>query len=478
LIGRSLRELRALRNTLAALAAATVFAATPRLALAERASSPERDPPSEEVQSPEKDSSSEKDRSSEKDTSSEKATSSLLTRPSLADAPGGVKEQLRGIGITPDVWVTQIPQGQVAGDRLRTWAYGGKMDAFLKVDAEKLGLWQGFHINVQYEHFFGRDINYTDFALLPVNAAQAFVSSETYHSALSVVFTQDIGKQVSISAGKVNTMTLAAQTPLIGGGGVETFMNRAFAAPATGIGVTTASRIRDRLIVSPTYTLGAAATFKTELIKLTLAVADPRNAQDPRVLERPFEKGVVVGGIATLSTEIAGLNSFHTVRSYYSNARGFDLDDVGGVRQRLSAGEPLTKKGYWFVSYGAEQFLFRSADNPNVGWGLFSLATLSDGNPNPVRWTALGGVAGNNLFEGRELDRWGVGFFHYGLSAPLLVGLAALQIYRRSEGGVEAFYNYAITPWLRLSADLQVVDPWNTTKTRATYTGLRLQTKF
>lgn len=73
---------------------------------------------------------------------------------------------------------------------------------------------------------------------------------------------------------------------------------------------------------------------------------------------------------------------------------------------------------------------------------------------------------------------WGVGFFHYGLSNLLLSGLAVNQVYRRGEGGVETFYNLAITPWLRLSADLQVIDPWNLTKSRATYAALRLQTKF
>jgi porin len=56
---------------------------------------------------------------------------------------------------------------------------------------------------------------------------------------------------------------------------------------------------------------------------------------------------------------------------------------------------------------------------------------------------------------------WGIGFFHFGLTEPLLAGLAALDVNRRSEGGVEAFYNLAITPW-----------------SRATYAALRLQTKF
>ena len=52
------------------------------------------------------------------------------------------------------------------------------------------------------------------------------------------------------------------------------------------------------------------------------------------------------------------------------------------------------------------------------------------------------------------------------------------DVREQREGGVEGFYNFAITPWLRLSADLQIIDPWNPSKQRETVTALRLQTKF
>jgi porin len=120
----------------------------------------------------------------------------------------------------------------------------------------------------------------------------------------------------------------------------------------------------------------------------------------------------------------------------------------------------------------------QSDQNPQLGWGFFALATLSDGNPSPVRWSALAGIGGNNLMPGRENDRWGIGFFHFGLTEPLLGTLSALGVNRRSEGGIDAFYNLAITPWLRLSDDLQVITPWNPATPRATYLPLRLQTKF
>lgn len=394
------------------------------------------------------------------------------------DTPDGPKEQLRRYGIDADVWVTQFFQGIAAGGNNGASRYGGKLDGFLKIDAEKLGFWQGLRVSAQYEHYFGRNINNEDFALVPVNAAQAFIANDNYHSTLSLVVTQQLSKELSVSAGKFNVMTLASQTPLIGGGGLDTFMNRAFALPSTGIGVASPGTVTDRLIVSPPYILAGVATLKTKAATFTLILADPRNALNPRVLERPFERGVAIVGGVTVPVEILGLRGFHTLRGGYSNARGFDLDEIGNVRARLAAQQVVTKKGFWLASYAVQQYLVQSADNPDVGWGLFGLTTLSDGNPNPIKWSMLAGLGGNNLLPGRADDKWGVGFFHYGLTQPLLTGLADRGIYRRSEGGVEAFYNWTITPWLRLTGDLQVVELWNALRPRATYMALRLQTRF
>ena len=394
------------------------------------------------------------------------------------DAPDGPKEQLRRVGITPDVWVTQIYQGQPGGDGGKTWAYGGKVDGFLTIDAEKLGLWSGLRVNVQYEHYFGENINRQDFALIPVNTVQAYLGEGTYHSALSISVTQDLGEHISVSAGKFNMMTLASRTPLIGGGGIDTFMNRALALPSTGVAYTAArGGAADRVVISAPYLIGGLVTIKTAPVILTLGVLDPRSAENPRVIERPFEKGVAAGVSATVPTEIFGLRGFHTFRAAYSDARGIDLDEITQIRPLVGA-SVVTKKGYWFGSYAIQQNLFQAQANPAVGWGLFGLAAMSDGNPTPVKWNMLVGLAGNNLLEGRENDRWGVGFFHYGVTEPLLAGLNTLGFARRSEGGVEGFYNFAITPWLRLSADLQLIDPWNPGKQRETVAALRLQTKF
>ncbi len=230
---------------------------------------------------------------------------SLAAQPSPIDTPDGPKEQLRRVGITTDVWVTQIYQGEPGGDGSKTWAYGGKVDGFLKIDAEKLGLWSGLHVNVQYEHYFGENINRRDFALIPVNTAQAYLGEGTFHSALSVSVTQDLSEQVSVSAGKFNMMTLASRTPLIGGGGIDTFMNRALALPSTGVAYTAArGGAANRVVISAPYLVGGLVTIKTAPVIVTFGLLDPRSAENPRVIERPFEKGVAAGVSATVPTEI------------------------------------------------------------------------------------------------------------------------------------------------------------------------------
>ena len=283
-----------------------------------------------------------------------------------------------------------------------------------------------------------------DFALIPVNTAQAYLGEGTFHSALSISVTQDLSEQVSVSAGKFNMMTLASRTPLIGGGGIDTFMNRALALPSTGVAYTAArGGAADRVVISAPYLIGGLVTIKTAPVIVTFGVLDPRSAENPKVIEHPFEKGVAAGVSATVPTEIFGLSGFHTLRAAYSDARGVDLDEIGPIRP-LAGASVVTKKGYWFGSYAIQQNLFQSETNPAVGWGLFGLAARSDGNPTPVKWNMLVGLAGNNLLDGRENDRWGVGFFHYGVTEPLLAGLNALGFARRGEGGVEGFYNFAM----------------------------------
>jgi porin len=384
----------------------------------------------------------------------------------LFDPRGGPRDVLRSWGIDVNGRITHFYQGITAGDGRRMWQAGAKAEASVKVDAEKLGLWRGFSVNLQQEWNIGRDaIKLGSGVLLPVNTSMILPRIGGYENDTSINVTQTFGDSFSVSAGKFNMLTLAAGTPLAGGGGVDTFMNIGLAAPVSG--------------VTPPYLIGAMATLKTQPAIFTLMVYDPRNAQDPEVLRRPFKDGVTTSLSMTIPTRLFfGLQGFYGVRGVYSTQEGFNLSELPALLLPPQSRGSLEKKGYSYGSISFQQNLWEDPSDPRRSWGVFFDGALSDGNPNPFFWHVITGVAGSVPLASRPLDRWGVGFFHYALSDDVKDGLARVGIRRRDETGVEAFYSLALTPWLRVSANVQWIRPTQPEKKDAMFTGLRTQVRF
>jgi porin len=78
---------------------------------------------------------------------------------------------------------------------------------------------------------------------------------------------------------------------------------------------------------------------------------------------------------------------------------------------------------------------------------------------------------------GRRQDRFGIAYFRYSLSSDLFDGLRPI-ISLENEQGIEAYYSYAVWPWLRITADLQVIDPAFSDNDRSVFLGLRAQINF
>jgi porin len=130
------------------------------------------------------------------------------------------------------------------------------------------------------------------------------------------------------------------------------------------------------------------------------------------------------------------------------------------------------------VGYSVQQYLWEDPHTPGSGWGIFGQAGFSDGNPNPFRWMMLAGLGGIGIIPGRSLDRFGVAYFRYAFSNDLTNGLRLFRLDLGDEHGGELFYNAAVTPWFRLSGDLQIIRPGNHSRDTAMFTGLRAQIKF
>lgn len=109
----------------------------------------------------------------------------------------------------------------------------------------------------------------------------------------------------------------------------------------------------------------------------------------------------------------------------------------------------------------------------------------SDGNPNPAHFFFSIGVGGKGIIPSRPIDRFGTGFYYIDVSNPKFTGLLGRTTeFLRDEYGGEIFYNFAITPWLLLTPDLQVIRPAQKETisgenvNTAVVLGLRLQVVF
>jgi porin len=390
--------------------------------------------------------------------------SSILGQDSLFNTPGGLKESLMEAGITLDVWVTEFGQGIISGDGEKGIEWGGKGDILAGFDGQKLGLWEGLSVSVHHEVNWGDDANNRgDGSIIPVNTALAFPRLGGEDHETSVTVTQALGERLTISAGKFNMLDAAAKTPIMGGGGWETFMNTALAAPISG--------------VTPPYIAGAIASYRTDPAIFTLMVYDPRNAEDFDVIRTLYEEGVTTSISVTVPTKFGGRSGFYSLRGVYSSADGLDLASIPQLILPPEAQDIEQKDGYLFGSIAAQQYLWQDPDNPQVGWGVFGLFGLSDGNPNPIAWSALAGLGGTGGFYS-EFDRWGIAYFHYEMSGDLKDGLEEVGLGLEDESGIEAYYNLALAPWLRVSADVQWIDPATPSSENAVIGALRTQIKF
>jgi porin len=390
----------------------------------------------------------------------------LAERPTLLGGPGSPEAWLRERGLGLDISLTQFLQSMTSpseGDN--GLQYGGKLNAKFTFDLTKMGLWEGFSASALAEYKYGHSVNGFNGVLLPINTQ--LYEPNGPHSALSLTFTQRFVKEFSLTAGKFNMVDAASATPIVGGGGINTFWNLNFAAPPSGL--------------VPPYITGLSATYRFEAVSATLMVYDPKDSQNNSGLSGWGKDGINTRLALQFPVRIGGRDGYQTLVGVYSTRDTIDLADLPWLV--LPVRPPNTvidvKSGSWYLGWNFQQYVWQSPDNPAQGWGIFGQAFIADGNPNNYRWFVNGGVAGTSPVPGRGLDRFGVGFFNTSFSKDLTNSLTTLTGYRfGDERGIEAFYNAAIAPWLRVAVDLQYIRPGVRDFDNAFFAGLSAQIKF
>jgi porin len=388
----------------------------------------------------------------------------LMEREKLTGDWGGARSWLKEHGITINPRLTQFYQGMPVGDGAHGFEYGGKADLLLNADLSKLYLWKGLSLTLHGEYNFGESLNGRGGTIAPVNTALYFPGIEggDAYDLSSVYLGQRFGDSVSLLVGKINIVDLASTKPFMGGAGIDAFWNSVFVATPSG--------------TVPPYLLGAILTARTDIATIGLWVYDPDSYVNRSPFDDPFNDGITVRVPIDFPVTIFGLSGHQGLVGTYSTKDGQDLSSI---RDMLIPNYPPSasiKSNRYYAAYTFDQYLYQSKDDPKQGFGLFGQFGISDGNPNRLYALAMVGIGGMGLIPGRSRDNWGIGCYYAAPSRDLKDSLNQV-VDIRDEQGIEVFYNFSVTPWLTVGADIQVIRPSLADDT-AVFCGMRTVINF
>ncbi len=385
-------------------------------------------------------------------------------------AGGGIKSVLARRGIGYEFYATQFYQGVASGGREQDWEYGGKLDLLTKIDGHKAGLWEGLFIDAHLESRLGQSVNDINGLLAPSNIAMAFPEMDGNVTALTGLrVTQALSENFAVFAGKINTLD---EFPIR--------YNPAMGLGRPGLGGFMNTSLVFNPIAARTVTYSAAGAGFVVLQDLqpvfSFSVFDPVD-RATEGLDDLYERGVVLVPDFIFRTNFGCRPGTWNLGGTYSNTEYTSVDPSSYLNLSPLAGPLPVETGSWSLYANFFQALWVDPSNVKRSWGVFGGLGLSDGNPNPIKYTTIVGLGGQVMRADRTADTFGLGLFNLGLSSQF-EALTAGILPQQDEYGLEWFYNAALTKNLRLTGDLQVVRPSTVGFETAIVPGLRLQAAF
>jgi len=401
----------------------------------------------------------------------------LWERPRLTGDWFGGRDWLSKHGVDFDLDLTQVLQGVASGGRDTGVDYDGFVNYELNLNSEKMGLWPGAFLKVKAITTYGTYANSESGATVPVNLFSVLPEprADTNTALMNLSIAQFLSPKFGIVVGKLYTLS----------GGDD----NAFAHNANTQFLNTALNFNMTLGFAPFSAYGGALVFLPwKGAVFSVSVIDPDGKGTQNDITKAFENGVAVAAEGRVEIKPFGLVGHQDLGFFWSDETRFSLtqdpfnlarllvskrfprlEDPGPILRRLLERffpqllvpvQPAnTEPSTWSVYYNFDQYLWSPQGSPDKGVGLFFRFGISDGNPNPIKYAYNVGVSANGVVPGRPNDNMGVGWARTQYSSDFVPFLRQqLHIGMNIEDAVEIYYNAAITPWLNVSADLQVVD--------------------
>ncbi len=398
----------------------------------------------------------------------------LESRPRLTGDWGGLRDELGKEGVVFDVDLLSTPLDVVSGGRSTGGDTWSNVDYTLNIDTQKLGLWPGGFFMVSADTGFGSNIFSKAGALVPVNTASLFPAPNDETTVLTnATFMQFLSEKFGLVVGKFNTL-IAGEQEFYGNYSTQ-FLNSAFVFPMT-------------LEQVPLSAYGGGViALPTENVVLSAIALDPNGTATSNSFSNVFDSGVMVVGSGQLTVKPFDLVGHQNVGFSWSNKERYSLEQdpsnllrlllqtqfprlgdpgpiLGQILERFFPGlivpaAPANRESSsWSVSYAFDQYLWQPKGDTKHGIGVFFSAGASDGNPNPIKWAFLAGVGGKGV-PGRADDSYGIGVARTQFSGAFLPLLRdRLDLGLNHEDALEMYYNLALTGWLSVTADLQVIN--------------------
>ena len=408
-------------------------------------------------------------------TPAETAPPSAAPTPASVAAPGlpsiapELKQQLQQAGVKLDLYLTGFVQGQASGSNdsasinaltnrgSGTGLYGsGRFDALLELDSTRLGLWRGGQILAHLEAENGQLPGWRGGAFWPVNTGAILPLTPPGQWSLSSLYLRQNWGGTRLMLGKINVIDLQSQNPFFGGWGIERFQNLALVLPPTG--------------VTPVTLMAASLSQQIGELTLTAMAYDP-NDRTENTFNRLFSDGVNVSLSAQWNGRLWQRSSTLGIAYITSSVRSVSLEETYLPSQLRQRG--LVRPDNLTLNFGHQ--LWRSSVRPGKGIGVYGRVGVTGGDPNPIQSSLAVGISGEGMWRSRPWDGFGIGVYRYnwtsGLSTTLLTPL-------RSENGLEVFYNLALTPWLSVTPNLQLIQPATSGAPLLTVLGLRSVLRF
>ena len=374
----------------------------------------------------------------------------LWTRSTLSGDWGGFRNEWAAKGVTIDLDITQIAQGVVNGGKSGAWQYGGRGDLVINLDSQKLGLWPGGFFNLELEGNWARSVNRNSGALMAVNTSQIVpLPPGDIFGVPAWNFTQFLSPYFGLTLGKFATVTNTSgdMNEFAHGKGATQFMNLAFNFNPIIAFTVPYSTLGTGMVVLPTKDPKEAI--------VSFLVLSANDSPTTSGFDDLNGNAIVVVGEGRVRTDFFGLTGHQDFGTSFSNKKFTSIDQrLGSIIETRTF---RAEKGSWNIWYNFDQYLYEPKKGVDQGVGVFGRLGVADGNPNFLKFFGSFGVGGKGMFESRPFDKFGFGYYYINIDNPSLQGPLQTRRFLRDEYGFEAFYNIAITPWLQLTPDIQIV---------------------